>query len=38
VAEIHKRILFVSLWIASGILAVSAAGAVVTLLIRKWRK
>jgi hypothetical protein len=37
-AEIHKRILFFSLWIVSGILAVSAAVAAVALLARKWKK
>jgi len=37
-AEIHKRILFFSLWIVAGILAVSAAAAAVALLTRKWRK
>ncbi len=37
-AEIHKRILFVSLWIVSGILAVSAAVAAAALLARKWKQ
>ena len=37
-AENRKRILFFSLWIASGILAVSAIAAAVVLLIRKWKK
>jgi hypothetical protein len=37
-AEIHKRILFVSLWIVCGILAVSAVVATVVLLTRKWKK
>jgi len=37
-AEIHKRILFFSLWIVSGILAVSAAAAAVALLTRKRKK
>jgi len=37
-AEIHKRILFFSLWIVSGILAVSAAVAAVALLTRTRRK
>ena len=37
-AEIHKRILFFSLWIVSGILAVSAVVVSVVLLTRKWKK
>ena len=37
-AEIHKRILFIALWIISGILAVSAVVAALVLLARKWKK
>ena len=37
-AEIHKRILFFSLWIVCGLLAVSAVVATVVLLTRKWKK
>ena len=37
-AEHYKRILFVFLWIISGILAVSAIAATVVLLVRKWKK
>ena len=37
-AEIHKRILFVSLWIVCGLLAVSAVVVTVVLLARKWKK
>jgi hypothetical protein len=37
-AEIHKRIFFFSLWIVSGILAISAVVVTVVLLTRKWKK
>jgi hypothetical protein len=37
-AQNHKRIMLFSLWIVSGLLAVSAITAAVVLLIRKWKK
>ena len=37
-AKLHKRIFFFSLWIISGILAISAVVVTVVLLTRKWKK